>query len=156
MISFGEKLKPNEQKIHVFFGKKSVKLAISGIIAAVFIFLTAFLTIKVMPVAYINSVLANILSGLTYLVMFVGIGEFFANVGKTAYKKYVISDIIAMVVIMPAVTLLSMLSCVDLEWFYANSSYAIWRTLAEGLLQFGIPLAISLILGRFVFHKKIA
>lgn len=154
MIVCGEKLKPNEQRIRGFFGKKTVKLLISGIIAAAFIILTLFFTIKVVPSVTANRILAYIICGLIFLVMFVGIGEFFANIGIPAYKKYAISDIVAMAVVMPAAIILSLFCNVDLEWFYANLWQTIWRGLAEGLLWFGIPLALSLILGRFAFHRK--
>jgi len=154
MITCGEALKPNEEKIRGFLGKKPVKLAICGAISAVFIYLTFYFSIHIAPVNSINRVLAYILGGLIFLVMFIGIGNFFANIGKPSIKKYVIADATAMVVIMPTVTVLTYFCSCDLEWLYSNFWSVIWGGLAEGLVWFGIPMALSILFGRFAIHKK--
>lgn len=160
IISFGNAIEPKEKQIIAFwgnfFGNRNVKIIVSGVIAVIFAALGINYCVHDYGYNYMTTACYHFLGGLIFYIMFIGIGEFFANIRKFTFKKYVIADIAALVLLVPPVTALDIFCAVDLELIYTYGQFPslFLRGMTFNLLWFGIPAVLSIVFGRLVLHGK--
>ncbi|MCX4356043.1 MAG: hypothetical protein OSJ43_07435 [Oscillospiraceae bacterium] len=160
IISFGNAIEPKEKQIIAFggnfLGNRTVKVIASGVIAAIFIVLGTNYVVHDLGYNYMPKAWYYILGAFIFFIMFIGIGEFFANIRKFMFKKYVIADIAALVLFVPPVTVMDIFCAVDLALIYDYGQFPsmFLRGIAFNLLWFGIPSVFSIVFGRLALHGK--
>ena len=137
IISFGKAIEPKEKRIVAFgdnfFGNRNVKVIVSGVITAIFIVLGFNYCVHDYGYNYMPKAWYYILGAFIFFMMFIGIGELFANIRKSMFKKYVIADIAALVLLVPLVTVSDIYCAVDLELIRVfNSVWSVSFTWKKG------------------------
>lgn len=157
IMNLAKKAMPAEEKavnrMRAFFSNRTRRLIVSGCSALVF----GFLCIEVV----INQKYQRVpryfffMEILFAFIFFTAFGEFCASVGKekVAMKRFFIADIIPALLLFLVTPLLGIMSTIAFDQL-DRLPLAILIEIAKSFIMFVIPLTISLLLAKFIFHKK--
>lgn len=128
--------------------EKAIKIAALTIITAVTFCIVYHVYFDIWGSAA-NTALTMLLS----FVFFASAGELVACVFKNSFEKYVMTNIVLALIIIPDSAVFAVLAACDFS-YPEMILPGIRATLLWNLLIFGVPASASIVFGRFVIHKK--
>lgn len=137
------------KKLRDICGRKQFRLAVSLMMSVIAVFATLKI-INNTGMAHAGIDIGLVLSGLLFVT---AASEFFVNIGKPSFRRYAVLTVILVVAYCAAVEYLLVIGDYDIGVAGLLQS-KLKNSLLSGVLTLGTVLAGSLIVGRFVLHRK--
>lgn len=133
--------------------KKAFRLILSGLLSIMFILISAYHAINIFPRDWDPR---YILGTFFFFIMFLSIGEFAINIGKNYFTKFIFSDVIAALVILPLCSYIEVMSCIDLEseYFSQNFELMLYASLRRNLLLMCVSMLLAVLCGLLLHHHS--